>query len=102
MKNNIYHIGNWYIKVKVCDSNLKCINIITRISSEIFILYNMNYYVILKENLQVLHKLQSKHFQIAIDKLSVMNFQLVEIETYFPMMFLFCTDIEMLSIIKYI
>ena len=43
--------------------------------------HNMNYCAILKENLQVLHKIQPKYFQIAIEKLSVMKFQLVEIET---------------------
>ena len=53
----------------------------------------MNYYDILKEHLQVLNKLQQKYFQIALDKLSVMKFPLFEIETYFPMRYVLCTDI---------
>ena len=60
----------------------------------------MNYYEILKEHLQVLHKIQPKYFQIAIEKLSVMKFQLVEIQTSFPMRFVLCIDIEKNSIRK--
>ena len=44
--------------------------------------YDMNYYEILKECLHVLHELQPKDFQIALDKLSVMRFPLVEIEIF--------------------
>ena len=35
----------------------------------------MNYYAILKENLQVLHKIEQEYFQIALNKLSVMKFK---------------------------
>ena len=58
----------------------------------------MNYYEILKEHVQVLHKTQPEYFQIAHDKLSVMNFPLVEIGKHFPMRFVLCKDIEMFSI----
>ena len=60
--------------------------------------YHMNYYEILKEHVQVLHKTQPEYFQIAHDKLSVMNFPLVEIGKHFPMRFVLCKDIEMFSI----
>ena len=43
--------------------------------------YQMNYNAIIKEHLQVLHKVYSKDFQIALEKLSMFNFPLVEIET---------------------
>ena len=46
--------------------------------------YHMNYYTIPKEHLQFLHKLQPTYFQIAFEKLSVIKFQLVEIETLNP------------------
>ena len=52
-------------------------------------LFHMNYCTILKENLQVLYKLHPKCFQVAINKLSVLQFLLVEIETYLPMRFFF-------------
>ena len=39
----------------------------------------MNYYDILKENLQVLHKTRPEYFQIALDKLAVLKYSLVEI-----------------------
>ena len=58
--------------------------------------YTTNYYAILKEHLKILHKLQSTYFQIKIEKVSVMKFQLVENETSFPMRFVLFTDIEML------
>ena len=58
----------------------------------------MNYYKISKEHVKVLHKPQPKYFQIALDKLSVMRFQLVEIETYFNIMFVLCKDTEILYI----
>ena len=60
----------------------------------------MNEYAILKEHLRVLQKLQPEYFQIEIENLSLMKFILVEIETYFPVGFVLCTDIEMLSIKK--
>ena len=44
--------------------------------------------------------MQPKDFQIAIKKLPVMRFRLVEIETSFPMRFVFCTEIKSLSTIK--
>ena len=52
----------------------------------------------LEQALRVLHKLQTKYFQIAFDKLSVMKFPLVEMETYFFMRLVLCTEIEVLSI----
>ena len=58
----------------------------------------MNYYAVLKGNLQVLNKIQPKDFQISLEKLLVTKFQLVEIETYFTIRFIFFTKIEMLSI----
>ena len=58
----------------------------------------MNYYDILKEHLQVLNKLQQKYFQIALDKLSVIKFQLVEIEASFSLRFVMCKDTEILPI----
>ena len=60
----------------------------------------MNYYVMLKERLKVLHKLQPKHFQTVFEKLSVIKFQLVEIETSFSVSFVLRIDIEILSIEK--
>ena len=60
----------------------------------------MNYYAIFKEYLQLLHKLQPEYFQIALNKLSLMKFPLVEIETYFPIRFVLCTDIEVSPIKK--
>ena len=60
----------------------------------------MNYYAILKEHLQVFHKIHPKYFQIALDRLSVLKFPLVEIETSFPIRFFLCTYIEMYSIQK--
>ena len=51
-----------------------------------------------KRILQVLNKLHTKKIQIAFDTLSVLEFPLVEIETYFPSRFLLCTYIEMFSI----
>ena len=60
--------------------------------------YHTNYYAILKENVQVLHKLQPKEFQMSLGKLSAMKFSLVEIWTYFTIWFVMCTYIEMLSI----
>ena len=50
--------------------------------------------------LVVVCKIQQKYFQIRLKKLSVMKFQLVEIETYFPVRFFLCTEIEMFSIQK--
>ena len=41
--------------------------------------YHMNYYDILKEHLEVLHKLYAKDFQITLDKLSVLKFPLVKL-----------------------
>ena len=63
-------------------------------------LYHMNKYAILKEYLQVLHKLYPKYFQVAPDKLSVLKFSLVEIETYFTIRLVLYTYIEVLSIQK--
>ena len=39
--------------------------------------YNMNYYAILKEHLQVIHKLHPKYFKVTLDKKSVLRFPLV-------------------------
>ena len=57
----------------------------------------MNSYAILKEHLPVLHKLQPKYSQIAIKTLSVMKFELVEIDTFFPISFFVCTELEIFS-----
>ena len=62
--------------------------------------YHIKYYAVLKECYQVLHKLQPKGFQGALDKLSVLNFPLVEIEKSFPIRFVLCTDTEIVSIQK--
>ena len=56
-------------------------------------LYHTNFHKNLKEHLQVLHKLHSKYFQIALEKLLVLDFPLVEIETSFPIRFALCPDI---------
>ena len=61
----------------------------------------MNYYAILKEHSQVIYKLQPKYFQIVIEKLWVMKFQLVEIETYFPMRSFLCKYIKIFNLKKY-
>ena len=53
-----------------------------------------------RETIIMLHKLQPKYFQIELDKSSVMKFPLFEIETCFPMIFVLCTDIEILPIKK--
>ena len=66
----------------------------------ILYLYHMNYYAILKGDLQVLHKIQPEDFQIALDKSSVLKFLLIKTKTYFTISFVFCTDTEMLSIKK--
>ena len=66
----------------------------------ILYLYHMNYYAILKVDLQVLHKIQPEDFQIALDKSSVLKFLLIKTKTYFTISFVFCTDTEMLSIKK--
>ena len=55
--------------------------------------YHTNYYAILKEHLQVFHKLHPKDFQRTLDKLSVLKFPLVEIDTSFPIRFVLCIDI---------
>ena len=55
-------------------------------------LYHMNYYVILKERLQVIHTLHPKKSQVAIDKLLVLKFPWVEVETSFPIRFVLFTD----------
>ena len=40
-------------------------------------LYYINYYEILKEHLELLHKLHPKYFQVALEVLSVLRFSLV-------------------------
>ena len=62
--------------------------------------YHKNYYAILKEYLQVLHKLNPKYFQVTLKKLSVLSIPLVEINTSLPLRFVLCTDNEILSIQK--
>ena len=56
-------------------------------------LYNMNYYAILKEYLQLIHKIHPKYFLISLDKWSVLKFSLVEINTAFTIRFVLCTYI---------
>ena len=58
----------------------------------------MNHYGILKEHLKVLHKLQPKYFQVALEKLSVLRFSLVEMDTYLPVRFLLFVDTKMMLI----
>ena len=60
--------------------------------------YNMHYYAILKEHLQLFHKLHPKYFQISQKNYQCWFFSLVEIEAYFPMRIVLYTDIEMSSI----
>ena len=60
--------------------------------------YHMNHYGILKEHLKVLHKLQPKYFQVALEKLSVLRFSLVEMDTYLPVRFLLFVDTKMMLI----
>ena len=60
-------------------------------------LYQINYYAILKEHLQILHKLHPKYFEVALEILSVLKFPLVEIYTYLPIRFVLRTDTEILS-----
>ena len=60
----------------------------------------MNYYSILKEYFQVFHKLHPKYFQVELEKLSMLNFPLIEIEGSFPVRFVLFIDPEMLSIKK--
>ena len=52
--------------------------------------YNINYYAILKEYLQLLHKIDPKEFQVKLEESSVMRFSLVEIDTYLSMRFVLC------------
>ena len=52
----------------------------------------------LKKHFQVLHKLHPKYSQGELEKLSVLKFSLVEIETFSPVSFVLCTDTEMLQI----
>ena len=88
------------LKGNFCDSTSNYINIITHTSSDQFIFIKHELLCYLKKYLQVLHKIQLKYFQISIEKLSVMNFPLAEIETYFPVRFVLFKDIEILPILN--